>query len=32
VSVNLALGLAVGLGAWWARALAARLRPARAAG
>jgi hypothetical protein len=27
VSVNLALGLLVGLGAWWGRALAARLRP-----
>ena len=27
VSVNLALGLLLGLGAWWGRALAARLRP-----
>jgi hypothetical protein len=32
VSVNLALGLALGLAAWWARALAARQRPARVAG
>jgi sulfate permease, SulP family len=27
VSVNLALGLLLGLGAWWGRALATRLRP-----
>jgi len=27
VSVNLALGLLLGLGAWWGRALAARVRP-----
>jgi hypothetical protein len=32
VTVNLALGLAFGLAAWWGRALAARLRPVRAAG
>jgi sulfate permease, SulP family len=32
VAVNLALGLALGLAAWWGRALAARLRPVRAAG
>ena len=31
VSVNLALGLLLGLGAWWGRALAARLRPTAAA-
>ena len=30
VSVNLALGLLLGLGAWWGRALAARLRPTAA--
>jgi sulfate permease, SulP family len=30
VSVNLALGLLLGLAAWWGRALAARLRPAGA--
>jgi hypothetical protein len=30
VSVNLALGLLLGLGVWWGRALAARLRPTAA--
>jgi SulP family sulfate permease len=30
VSVNLALGLLLGLGAWWGRALATRLRPSGA--
>jgi uncharacterized membrane protein len=31
VTLNLALGLLLGLAAWWGRALAERLRPANAA-
>jgi hypothetical protein len=32
VTVNLALGLVLGLAVWWGRALAGRLRPAGAVG